>query len=168
MTPALPVIRPALPADVPAIRDLIHPYAEARILLAKDMVDYYEAVQEFFVAEEGSTLVGCGALHVLWQDLAEVRSLAVLPSVRGTGVGHDLLDTLLQRARDLGLSRVFCLTFEVDFFTSHGFEEIEGEIVDAEVFTEMLRSRDDGVAEFLDLARVKPNTLGNTRMLRQL
>src|SRR5690625_4520157 len=115
MTPALPVIRPALPADVPAIRDLIHPYAEARILLAKDMVDYYEAVQEFFVAEEGSTLVGCGALHVLWQDLAEVRSLAVLPSVRGTGVGHDLLDTLLQRARDLGLSRVFCLTFEVDF-----------------------------------------------------
>ena len=73
-----------------------------------------------------------------------------------------------QRARLLGLSRLFCLTFETAFFTRHGFEPIEGQAVDPEVYAELLRSYDEGVAEFLDLERVKPNTLGNTRMLRVL
>jgi amino-acid N-acetyltransferase len=66
------------------------------------------------------------------------------------------------------VQRLFCLTFEVDFFRRHGFEPIEGRAVDPEVYAELLRSYDEGVAEFLDLERVKPNTLGNTRMLRQL
>lgn len=181
-------IRAALPRDVNAIRDLVEPYAQRRILLAKELVGYYEAVQEFVVAEEaaaGTTeervggpggaaaresgrVVGCGALHVMWADLAEVRTLAVAPQARRRGVGHGLLDALLQRARDLGLRRVFCLTFEVDFFAAHGFAPIEGTPVDAEVYAQLLRSHDDGVAEFLDLARVKPNTLGNTRMLLEL
>jgi amino-acid N-acetyltransferase len=72
------------------------------------------------------------------------------------------------RARDYGLQRVFCLTFEVDFFVEHGFRAIDGTPVDSQVFVELLRSHDDGVAEFLDLAHVKPNTLGNTRMLLDL
>ena len=162
-------VRRALPRDVPQMRELVRPYADQRILLAKELVGYYEAVQEFDVAEEASgALIGCGALHVLWSDLAEVRTLAVHPAWRGQGVGHALLARLLQRARDLGLRRVFCLTFEVDFFTRHGFRAIAGTPVDTEVYAEMLRSHDDGVAEFLDLARVKPNTLGNTRMLVEL
>ena len=74
----------------------------------------------------------------------------------------------VDRARTLGLARVFCLTFEVDFFASHGFQVIQGTPVDPAVYAELLRSHDDGVAEFLDLARVKPNTLGNTRMLLEL
>lgn len=161
-------LRRALPADVRAIRDLVDPYAERRILLAKDLVGYYEAIQEFLVAERGGEVIGCGALHVMWDDLAEVRTLAVRTDVRGTGVGHLLLDALLDRARELRLSRVFCLTFEVKFFTRHGFAPIAGSVVDREVFHQLLLSRDDGIAEFLDLARVKPNTLGNTRMLREL
>ena len=68
----------------------------------------------------------------------------------------------------LGVERLFCLTFEVDFFTRHGFEAIEGQAVEPEVYAELVRSYDEGVAEFLDLERVKPNTLGNTRMLRTL
>ena len=68
-------------------------------------------------------------------------------------------------ARDLGVSRVFCLTFEVEFFTRHGFEPLAGSPVEADVYAQLLRSYDEGVAEFLDLDRVKPNTLGNTRML---
>jgi amino-acid N-acetyltransferase len=104
----------------------------------------------------------------MWSDLAEVRTLAVHPTWRGHGVGHALLDALLERARTMGLARVFCLTFEVDFFVGHGFHAIEGTPVDHEVYAELLRSHDDGVAEFLDLARVKPNTLGNTRMLIEL
>jgi amino-acid N-acetyltransferase len=78
------------------------------------------------------------------------------------------LEALIARARDLGLRRVFCLTFEVDFFTRHGFHVIEGTPVGQDVYAEMLRSHDDGVREFLDLASVKPNTLGNTRMLLDL
>ena len=162
-------IRPALPRDVREIRDLVEPYAQARILLAKELVGYYESVQEFEVAQDATgALIGCGAVHVMWADLAEVRTLAVHPAWRGRGVGHALLDSLIERARRLGLRRLFCLTFEVDFFTAHGFRAIAGTPVDTDVYAELLRSHDDGVAEFLDLARVKPNTLGNTRMLLDL
>ncbi|WP_066585917.1 amino-acid N-acetyltransferase [Cellulomonas timonensis] len=169
MTAAPPRVRSALPADVRTIRDLVQPYATERILLAKEWVGYYEAVQEFVVAEApDGAVIGCGALHVMWQDLAEVRTLAVDPAWRGGGVGHLLLDALLDRARQLGLRRVFCLTFEVDFFAAHGFAPIDGTPVTPDVYAELLRSHDDGVAEFLDLARVKPNTLGNTRMLIEL
>jgi amino-acid N-acetyltransferase len=161
------IIRPALPRDIRAIRALTSPYAEQRILLAKEMVSYFEAVQEFLVAVDADSddVVGCGALHVMWDDLAEIRTLAVLPAVRGTGVGHALVTALIDRAKGFGLRRLFCLTFEVEFFARHGFREIEGIPVSQDVYAELLRSHDDGVAEFLDLARVKPNTLGNTRML---
>ena len=84
------------------------------------------------------------------------------------GVGSRLLEALVEDARALGLRRLFCLTFEVDFFARHGFEPIEGQAVEPEVYAELVRSYDEGVAEFLDLERVKPNTLGNTRMLRTL
>lgn len=162
-------LRPALPRDVRAIRDLVDPYARERILLPKELVGYYEACQEFLVAEDSAgVVVGCGALHVMWSDLGEVRTLAVQPGLRRRGIGHMLLVGLLERARALGLDRVFCLTFEVDFFRRHGFHPIHGTPVDPDVFAELLRSHDDGVAEFLDLAHVKPNTLGNTRMLVQL
>ena len=170
--PPLARIRPARPSDVRAIRALVEPYADRRILIAKEMVAYYEAVQEFLVVDEGTEdaplVVGCGALHVMWEDLAEIRTLAVSSERLGTGLGHALVDQLLDRARQLGLRRVFCLTFEVDFFARHGFHEIEGTPVDPAVYGELLRSHDDGVAEFLDLARVKPNTLGNSRMLIEL
>ena len=82
--------------------------------------------------------------------------------------GHEIVAALLQRARTVGVSRVFCLTFAVDFFARHGFQPISGTPVAAEVYRELLRSYDEGVAEFLDLEWVKPNTLGNTRMLLRL
>ena len=161
-------IRPALPADVRGINRLVEPMTHTGVLLGKDLVSYYEAVQEFLVAtDEDGEVVGCGALHVMWEDLAEVRTLAVSEDQRGSGLGHRLLDSLLERARRLGLQRVFCLTFEVEFFTRHGFE-VMSEAVDPDVYNQLLRSPDEGIAEFLDLARVKPNTLGNTRMLKQL
>ncbi len=146
----------------------MEPYAQRRILLAKELVGYFESVQEFVVAESGGAVVGCGALHVMWDDLAEIRTLAVAPEHLGTGVGHRLVTALVERAVAMGLRRVFCLTFEVDFFERQGFTEIEGTPVSTDVYAELLRSHDDGVAEFLDLARVKPNTLGNRRMLLTL
>ena len=165
----MPVVRAARTPDVPRIARLVAGYADDRLLLHKETVTYYEDVQEFRVATgPDDEIVGCGALHVMWQDLAEIRTLAVDPAWRGCGVGHGLLEALLAQAASLGVSRVFCLTFEVDFFARHGFTVIEGTPVEPEVYAQLLRSGDEGVAEFLDLARVKPNTLGNTRMLRNL
>jgi amino-acid N-acetyltransferase len=172
------VVRPARTRDVAEIRRLIDEYAPQRILLDKAMVTLYEDVQEFLVADapgadadpdaDRPRLVGCGALHVMWEDLAEVRTLAVDPAVRGQGVGHALLEELLDRARALGVHRLFCLTFEVDFFGRHGFCELDGSPVAPAVYDELLRSYDEGVAEFLGLEHVKPNILGNTRMVLEL
>jgi amino-acid N-acetyltransferase len=166
-------VRRARPADVKAIRGFVDAYAPDRKLLNKPTVTLYEDVQEFWVAVQTdsagvATVVGCGALHVMWEDLAEVRTVAVDPALRGKGIGHLVLEHLLQTARELDIRRVFCLTFEVDFFAAHGFTEIDGSPVTPEVFDELLRSYDEGVAEFLGLERVKPNTLGNTRMLLHL
>jgi amino-acid N-acetyltransferase len=158
-------IRPATTADVRAIRQLVDTYAPDRRLLSKATVTLYEAVPEFVVGEIDGAVVACGAVHIMWEDLAEVRTVAVDPSLRGQGVGGVLLDHLVQRARDLGVKRVFCLTFETGFFGRYGFVEIDGTPVDHDVFEQLLQSYDEGVAEFLDLERVKPNTLGNHRML---
>ncbi len=160
-------MRRARTSDVTDIKRLIDIYA-GRILLEKNLVTLYEAVQEFWVAEVDGEVVGCGALHVLWSDLGEIRTVAVDPKVKGRGVGHLVVGRLVEVARELELERVFVLTFEVDFFGRHGFAEIEGTPVTAEVYAEMCRSYDTGVAEFLDLSYVKPNTLGNTRMLLTL
>ncbi|HEV2784209.1 MAG TPA: amino-acid N-acetyltransferase [Actinophytocola sp.] len=160
-------VRRARTSDVRAMKSIIDGYV-GRVLLAKPLVTLYEDVQEFWVAELDGELVGCGALHVLWEDLAELRTIAVLPHVTGRGIGHAIVDALITVAKDLGLSRLFVLTFETSFFAQHGFKEIAGTPVAPEVYEEMRRSADEGVAEFLDLPYVKPNTLGNTRMLLEL
>ncbi|WP_067606293.1 amino-acid N-acetyltransferase [Nocardiopsis listeri] len=176
-------VRRARTSDVTHIRRLVDTYSVDRRVLSKSTVNLYEDVQEFWVAEaegtfadpedsvserEGLFVVGCGALHVLWEDLAEVRTVAVDPALRGFGVGHRIVTALLDTARGLGVRRVFCLTFETGFFARHGFVPIQGTPVSFRVYEELLRSYDEGVAEFLDLERVKPNTLGNTRMLVHL
>jgi amino-acid N-acetyltransferase len=161
-------IRPAKTADVKAIRKLVDSYAAPGQMLSKETVTLYESVQEFIVAEENGVLVGCGALHVLWEDLAEVRTVAVKKELQKQGIGHQILEAIIMRAREVGVGRIFCLTFQTDFFGRHGFVEIEGTPVAPDVYKELLRSYDTGVAEFLDLEAVKPNTLGNTRMLLSL
>ena len=162
------VIRPARTSDVRGIRHLVDEYANERRLLSKATVELYEHVQEFLVAEKDGEVVGCGALHVMWEDLGEVRTMAVHAGLRHHGLGGIILELLLDRARELGLSRLFCLTFETEFFARHGFQAIEERPVSVEVYEALLESRDEGVAEMLGLERVKPNTLGNTRMLRFL
>ena len=145
------------------------PLIAKRVLLGRELVEMYETIQETLVAvDSDDQVIGCGALHIMWQDLAEVRSLVVDENQRGRGVGQALVSALIERAKGLGIRRVFCLTFEVDFFAKLGFSPISDTPVDAATYAELLRSSDEGIAEFLDLARVKQNTLGNTRMLRLL
>jgi amino-acid N-acetyltransferase len=162
------VIRPARTSDVRRIRELVDMYSQRRILLSKATVTLFEDVPDFLVAELDGRVVGCGAMHVIWEDLGELRTLAVDPGRTGSGIGRSLVEALVDRARALGVSRVFCLTFETGFFARNGFVEIEGAPVTAEVYAQLLQSYDEGVAELLDLERVKPNTLGNHRMLRVL
>jgi amino-acid N-acetyltransferase len=163
------VVRRARTPDVPAIKALVDIYAgSGRKLLAKELVTLYEDVQDFLIAEVDGAVVGCGALHVLWADLGEVRTLAVQPEHAEHRIGRQLLDALIATARELGLSRLFALTFHTDFFARAGFVPIDGAPVDHDTYEAMRRSYDPGVAEFLGLEYVKPNTLGNTRMLLNL
>jgi amino-acid N-acetyltransferase len=174
------VIRRARTGDVPTIKALVDIYSgSGRKLLAKELVSLYEDVQDFRVAEviddiaaDGtpgrSQVVGCGALHVLWADLGEIRTLAVDPDFRGHQIGADLVTALIDTAVELGLTKIFALTFHTAFFERQGFTEIEGTPVDQDTYDALRRSPDPGVAEFLGLEYVKPNTLGNTRMLRTL
>ena len=162
------VVRPAKTSDVKKIREIVDAYASERKLLSKETVTLFESVQEFTVAEVNGEVVGCGALHVLWEDLAEVRTVAVIKSMHSKGIGHAILENILNKAKEVGVKKVFCLTFETKFFGSHGFAEIQGTPVEPDVYTQLLRSYDEGIAEFLDLESVKPNTLGNTRMLKIL
>ncbi len=161
-------VRPARTSDIKGIHSLIANFASDGRMLQKETVTLYESVQEFMVAVEDGHVVGCGALHVLWEDLAEVRSVAISEKLRGKGIGNQILENIIKRAYELGLSRIFCLTFETKFFGRHGFQEIQGTPVEPEVYAQLLKSYDSGVAEFLDLESVKPNTLGNTRMLKIL
>lgn len=162
------LVRPARSTDVIAIHALLEPLVDQRILLGKDLAVLYGAVQEFVVAEADDRLIGCGALHVMWEDLGEVRTLLVRDDYLRHGVGRAIVTDLEHRARQLGLTRLFCLTFETAFFSRRGFEPIGEQVVDADVYSQLLRSGDAGVEEFLDLAHVKPNTLGNTRMIKHL
>ena len=161
-------VRPARTSDVKAIRELVDSYAAPGQMLSKETVTLYESVQEFLIAEKDGVIVGCGALHVLWEDLAEVRTVAVAQEFHKQGIGHLILNEIIKRAREVGVKRIFCLTFQTEFFGSIGFKEIHGTPVEPDVYAQLLRSYDAGVAEFLDLESVKPNTLGNTRMLLNL
>ena len=160
-------VRRARVGDVRRIKELVDSYAGA-ILLEKSLANLFEDVSEFWVAEVEGRVLGCGALHVLWEDLGEIRTVATDRESRARGVGRALCQTLIGEARRLGLSRLFVLTFEVSFFSGLGFQPIEELDLTPEAFGELRKSYDAGVAEFLDLPYVKPNTLGNTRMLRSL
>jgi amino-acid N-acetyltransferase len=162
------IIRPARTSDVKQIRSIIDAFAAPGKMLEKETVTLFESVQEFVVAVDGSQVIGCGALHVLWEDLAEVRTVAVKEEFHKKGIGHQIIEAIIDRAQSIGVERIFCLTFQTQFFGKHGFNVIECTPVDTDVYQELLRSYDAGVAEFLDLETAKPNTLGNTRMLRIL
>ncbi len=122
------MIRKARVGDVPAIKELIDAYAAKNIILQRSLSDIYENLRSFFVyvTPEGEVL-GCCALHIIWKDLGEIRSLAVKESVTGEGVGSKLLDAALKEAKDLGLERVFTLTLTPEFFKQHGFREVAKE-----------------------------------------
>ena len=129
-------VRPARTGDVRGIQALLEPWVQRRVLLGKDLVVLFESVQQFTVAEDAEgNLIGCGALHVMWDDLGEIRTLIVADEWLHHGVGRAIVDRLEENARALGLRRLFCLTFEVEFFSARGFEVIGEQVVDPAALT---------------------------------
>lgn len=121
------MIRKATVRDVPAIVSLVNETAQKGLVLPKSLNQVYQNIRDFVVCEEDGKIVACASLHVLWEDLAEVRSLVVQVQRRGKGMGRQLVASLVKQARELGVPRVFALTYQQDFFLTVGFHFIDKE-----------------------------------------
>ncbi len=118
-------LRKAVMADAEKIQFLINGYAKQGLMLPRSINSIYENIRDFWVCEENGEIVGVCALTVFWNDLAEVRSLAVSPEHTRKGIGTALVEKALQEARDLGIGRVFTLTYQVEFFKKLGFRVVD-------------------------------------------
>jgi amino-acid N-acetyltransferase len=132
-------LRRARVADVEAMQKLINSFADRDEMLPRSLNELYENVRDFFVLENGDELVGCCALHVNWGDLAEIKCLAVREERRGQGLGRQLVRACLDDARDIGLSRVFALTYIPDYFERFGFRRVEKAELPQKVWSECIR-----------------------------
>lgn len=119
------MIRKATIPDVRAIHKLLLTYASSGMMLSRSLSELYEMIRDFYVWEEDGVVVGTVCLHICWEDLAEVRSLAVVENFEGRGIGRQLVETCLQEARQIGLKKVFALTYKDQFFAKLGFHLIE-------------------------------------------
>jgi amino-acid N-acetyltransferase len=132
------MVRPARVKDVPRIYKLINSYAQKGVMLPKSLNRLYEELFTFSVVQERDSLVGCGALHVIWEDLGEIRSLAVKNSHQRKGVGSEVMNYLLNRAHEMDLKKVFVLTLKPDFFRKFGFRKIPKEKLPHKVWRDCL------------------------------
>ncbi len=157
------MIRKAKVKDVPEIYRLVNEQATKGLLLPRSLPSIYEHIRDFWVFEDSGEVVGCVALQVFWEDLAEIRSLAVKEDRRGEGVGRSLVLACLREARDLGISRVFSLTYAKDFFLKLGFKEIEKTELPQKIWTDCVSCPKfpscDEVAVIIELDHVPPDLL---------
>jgi len=119
------MLRKARITDARAIHQLLIGYAREGLMLSRPLSEIYESIRDFYVVEDGERVIGTVSLHICWDDLAEVRSLAVATDEEGRGIGRCLVEACLEEACQLGLKRVFALTYKPGFFTKLGFHEIE-------------------------------------------
>jgi len=129
-------IRDAKIDDAKVIHSLINEYAERDQMLFRSMADIYENIQTFLVAERDGDIIGCCALQIIWSDLAEIKSLAVDTDCVGTGVGKMLVTEAIEKARLLGLPKVFALTLTPEFFEKVGFANIEKDNLPMKVWSD--------------------------------
>ena len=119
------MLRRAKTKDVPQIVQLINHYAGKGEMLSRSQSQVFNVLRDYVVAEEDGRLVGCGALHVIWNDIAEIRSLAIAPERVGQGLGKSIVEYLVEDARGLELPRIFILTYKPDFFAKLKFEPVD-------------------------------------------
>jgi amino-acid N-acetyltransferase len=130
------IIRKAKMSDVEDIHKLITYYADKGQMLPRARSTLYEGIREFSVIEKENMLIAAGSLHILWEDLAEIRALAVAPDHLKQGLGRSLVDTFLAEAKELGLPRVFALTYSPGFFKKCGFRLVNKEDLPQKVWKE--------------------------------
>ena len=130
--------RKAKMSDVEALHKLINELAEDGLMLPRSRSVLYESLREFTVIEDDGEFIGGGALHIIWEDLAEVRALAIKPEYHGKGIGKLLIKELTNEAKDLGIPQIFALTYQVEFFKKCGFEEITKEKMPQKVWKDCI------------------------------
>jgi len=119
------MIRKAQIADVKDIQKLLLTFASRGDMLSRSLSELYESLRDFYVVENNGVLLGAAALHIVWEDLAEVRSVAVTEDAGRKGIGSRLVQACIAEAREIGLKRIFCLTYKPDFFAKHGFRLVD-------------------------------------------
>ncbi len=133
-------IRPARVGDVPGIYEQIRFYADRRLMILRSMAELYETIREFVVAVDSENrVVGCVALHVFWENLAEIRCLAVAEHVQGLGIGRRLMATCWEAARELDIKSVFTLTSAVGFFERCGYRQVDKAGLPQRIWNECVR-----------------------------
>jgi amino-acid N-acetyltransferase len=136
------MIRKAVIQDVTSIHRLLNDYADQGLLLPRPLSELYDHLRDHFVVEDnkaGRSLIGVSALAISWEDLAEIRSLAVSEDHQGQGLGSRLVETCLEEARVLGLKRVFVLSYVPDFFIKMGFKEVDKSVLPHKIWADCLR-----------------------------
>jgi amino-acid N-acetyltransferase len=131
-------LRKPIVQDVPHMARIINSYASQGQMLPRSHHKLYQDIRDFVIATVDDEIIGCGALHVVWADIAEVRSLAVMPDWQGKGVGRLIVEALVQEARSLGLPSVFALTYRQGFFERMGFHVVPRETLPHKIWGECL------------------------------
>ena len=151
------IIRDANISDAKSIHALVTYYAEFDRMLFRSMPDIYENLQTFKIVEAGGKIVGCCALQVIWSDLAELKSLAVDKDYAGRGIGKSLVNAAIEKAKQLGVPKIFALTLEPDFFKKIGFEQIDNDLLPMKVWRDCAKcSKQDScdeIAMILDVTK---------------
>ena len=132
------MIRKAKIKDIKPIQELINSFARKDIMLARSLNELYENIRDFWVSEEKGRIVGCAALHISWDDLAEIKSLAVAGKCQGKGLGQELVDVCLEEAGNLGAKRVFVLTYNPGYFKKLGFKRVKHESLPHKIWAECI------------------------------
>ncbi|GBE03633.1 MAG TPA: N-acetyltransferase [Nitrospirae bacterium] len=132
-------IRKATVNDAKLIHDLIKRFAKKYDMLPRSLNEIYENIRDFYIYIDNDTIVAAAALHILWEDLAEVRSVAVSKEYQGIGVGKKLVRQCMKEAKKLGVNNVFALTYAPEFFTEIGFEEVDKNTLPQKIWGECLK-----------------------------
>lgn len=130
--------RKAKMTDVENLHFLINEFADKGLMLPRALNTLYENLREFTIVEEEGNFIGAGALHIIWDDLAEVRALTIKPEYQGKGIGRRLIEELQDEARTLEIHQVFALTYQVDFFKKCGFQEVSKDELPHKVWKECI------------------------------
>ncbi len=125
--------------DVPQIHQLINYFADRDEMLPRSLSEIYENIRDYFVYRQGERVIACAALHVIWSDLAEIRSVAVAKEYQKRGIGTTLVETCLKEADSLGITTIFCLTYQPAFFEKFDLSQIDKMEMPRKVWTECFR-----------------------------